>query len=172
MQIPKIAVIFCTFALTATIVQAADNADQAAARAALVAKLFELSAQEAQTNTFKVAPKTVAPVAAKATVAVEKPKAAAKVVAPTVKTETKTVVKKDKPVVKKEAPKKEVVKKEIPAAKPVIKTSSDFAPIAAPALPLSAIKQQKLQDLLAKYKADQITPEEYHRQRAVILEGM
>ena len=42
-------------------------------------------------------------------------------------------------------------------------------PIAAPALPISASKQEQLSALLAKYMADQITPEEYHRQRAAIL---
>ena len=42
-------------------------------------------------------------------------------------------------------------------------------PIAAPALPIADSKEQKLQALLAKYKADQLTPEEYHQQRAEIL---
>ena len=42
-------------------------------------------------------------------------------------------------------------------------------PIASPALPISASKQEQLSALLAKYMADQITPEEYHRQRAAIL---
>ena len=42
-------------------------------------------------------------------------------------------------------------------------------PIAAPTLPISATKEERLQALLAKYKADQISPEEYHKQRAAIL---
>jgi hypothetical protein len=42
-------------------------------------------------------------------------------------------------------------------------------PIEAPAPPISADKQAQLQTLLAKYMADQITPEEYHKQRAEIL---
>jgi len=42
-------------------------------------------------------------------------------------------------------------------------------PIAAPPLPISASKQERLEALLVKYKADQITPEEYHQQRAAIL---
>jgi len=42
-------------------------------------------------------------------------------------------------------------------------------PIAAPALPINATKEEKLQALLAKYKADQLSPEEYHKQRAEIL---
>jgi hypothetical protein len=42
-------------------------------------------------------------------------------------------------------------------------------PIAAPALPIAASKEDRLQALLGKYKADQISPEEYHKQRAAIL---
>jgi hypothetical protein len=42
-------------------------------------------------------------------------------------------------------------------------------PIEAPLLPVTATQQAQLQALLAKYKANQITPEEYHRQRAEIL---
>ena len=41
--------------------------------------------------------------------------------------------------------------------------------IAAPPLPISAEKHQKLNDLLAKDKADQLTPDEYQKQRAAIL---
>ncbi len=39
----------------------------------------------------------------------------------------------------------------------------------APALPISASKEAQLQELTAKYKADQISPEEYQKQRAAIL---
>lgn len=42
-------------------------------------------------------------------------------------------------------------------------------PIEAPALPISASKQARLGQLLDQYKADQITPEQYHQQRAAIL---
>jgi len=41
--------------------------------------------------------------------------------------------------------------------------------LAGPALPISATKVERLQALLDKYKADQLTPEEYHQQRAAIL---
>ena len=41
--------------------------------------------------------------------------------------------------------------------------------IAAPALPIAASKENRLQTLLGKYKINQITPEEYHTQRAAIL---
>jgi hypothetical protein len=38
-----------------------------------------------------------------------------------------------------------------------------------PALPISADKHQRLEALLQKYRADQITPEQYHAERAKIL---
>jgi len=42
-------------------------------------------------------------------------------------------------------------------------------PITAPALPISPAKNAQLQGLLERYKADQITPEQYHTERARIL---
>jgi hypothetical protein len=39
----------------------------------------------------------------------------------------------------------------------------------APPLPISADKGQRLQELLKKYKADQLTPEQYQKERAKIL---
>jgi hypothetical protein len=47
--------------------------------------------------------------------------------------------------------------------------SSGLTPIAAPPLPISAAKQARLQALFEKYKADQITPGQYHTERAKIL---
>lgn len=44
-----------------------------------------------------------------------------------------------------------------------------FAPLEAPASSLPSSKEQRLQDLTDKYKADQISAEEYHAQRAKIL---
>jgi hypothetical protein len=42
-------------------------------------------------------------------------------------------------------------------------------PMTTPPLPISGSKEEQLQALLEKYKADQITPEQYHQQRAAIL---
>jgi hypothetical protein len=44
-----------------------------------------------------------------------------------------------------------------------------FQPIPAPPVPLSAGKADRLAALLGKYKLDQVSPEEYHQQRAAIL---
>jgi hypothetical protein len=49
------------------------------------------------------------------------------------------------------------------AAPPVLQ------PLAGPAPPITAVQQQKLQVLLQKYMADQISPEQYHEERAKIL---
>jgi hypothetical protein len=78
------------------------------------------------------------------------------------------------------APEKVVVQQmETPAAvAPVaapVETKSDVVvepvvkPMETPALPISATKEERLQALLEKYKADQITPEEYHTERAKII---
>jgi colicin import membrane protein len=48
-------------------------------------------------------------------------------------------------------------------------TETTFQPIAGPPLPLSADKQAQLTELLRKYRADEITPEQYHEERAKIV---
>jgi len=44
-----------------------------------------------------------------------------------------------------------------------------FPPLQPPPPAVSSAKRQRLDDLLARYKADQITPEQYHEQRAKVL---
>jgi hypothetical protein len=44
-----------------------------------------------------------------------------------------------------------------------------FTPIQGPPLPISEDKQQQLAELLRKYRADELTPEQYHAERARIL---
>jgi hypothetical protein len=46
-----------------------------------------------------------------------------------------------------------------------------FKPIEPPPSAFSGPKSEKLADLLRKYRADQITPEEYHKQRAALVAG-
>jgi hypothetical protein len=36
-------------------------------------------------------------------------------------------------------------------------------------LPADATKEQRLAELLRRYRGDEITPEDYHKQRAAIL---
>ena len=54
-------------------------------------------------------------------------------------------------------------------AKKPAKGALSFPPIQAPPTAISADKETRLAELLRKYKADEITPEEYHQQRAKIL---
>jgi hypothetical protein len=44
-----------------------------------------------------------------------------------------------------------------------------FPPLQTPPPAIGADKEQRLQELLRKYRADQITPEQYHQERAKIL---
>jgi hypothetical protein len=56
-----------------------------------------------------------------------------------------------------------------PKAAAASQTAPVFQPIQAPPAKLSADKQQKLAELLHRYEADEITPEEYQTERAKIL---
>jgi hypothetical protein len=47
--------------------------------------------------------------------------------------------------------------------------ASSFAPMVAPPTTLSSSKQAQLADLTRRYKADLITPEEYHKERAKLI---
>jgi hypothetical protein len=54
-------------------------------------------------------------------------------------------------------------------AAPAFQPTTSFQPIQGPPLPISTEKQQKLADLLRRYQADQVTPSQYHEERAKIL---
>jgi uncharacterized protein YnzC (UPF0291/DUF896 family) len=49
--------------------------------------------------------------------------------------------------------------------------SMNFPPLEGPPLPISSDKYQRLNELLQRYKADQVTPEQYQVERAKILAG-
>jgi hypothetical protein len=52
---------------------------------------------------------------------------------------------------------------------PVIRDTRGFTRLEGPPSPFSPEKQQRLTALLQRYEADQVTPEQYHQQRAKIL---
>ena len=56
-----------------------------------------------------------------------------------------------------------------PRPKKLTHTVQPFPPLQAPPVDISAAKQQRLDELLRKYRADELTPEEYHQQRAKTL---
>jgi hypothetical protein len=55
------------------------------------------------------------------------------------------------------------------APAPVFSAPPAATAAAVPASPLTGSKQNRLAELLRRYKADAITPQEYHTQRAKIL---
>jgi hypothetical protein len=58
----------------------------------------------------------------------------------------------------------------VDSSKPASAQAAESLPqIEGPAAAIPAGKQQRLDELLNRYRADQITPEEYHQQRAAIL---
>jgi hypothetical protein len=124
-------------------VRAQDNPAQAAAREALMKQMDQVQAPEPQTP----------PAAPTAPATVAKPAASAVEPATPAATTPATA-----PVVIITNP-----------ATPATMNPSTPVPIVAPGLPISMTKEQRLQALLARYKADQITPEQYHTQRAAIL---
>ena len=58
---------------------------------------------------------------------------------------------------------------QFPRKPKVAKGQQPFPPIPGPGTAVSADKQQRLAELLRKYKADEISPEEYHQQRAKVM---
>lgn len=71
---------------------------------------------------------------------------------------------------------KPVAEAEPKSAKPKAKVetkspASELKPLEGPASPLPASKEAQLAELLQLYKAEKVTPQEYHTQRAKILSG-
>jgi hypothetical protein len=59
-----------------------------------------------------------------------------------------------------------------PVQKPArnsVEPSMSLPQLTGPPSSLSSAKQQKLDELLQQYRADQLTPQQYHEQRAKIL---
>lgn len=147
MLISKFSLWTCALALCGGLtLHAQDNPAQAAARAALNQKMLELDANPSATTTAPT---------------------------PTVDKGDNVVMTpiNHKPAkAKKDAAKQTAKQKkaEVTAAKAGT-NDAGIKPITAPAQPIPLSKEDKLNQLLARYKADQITPEEYHAQRAAII---
>ncbi len=144
--LPAVGVI--AFCVSFASVRAQDNPAQAAAREALMKQMNQVQAPEPQTPAAAPA----APVAPAAPAVVVEPAAAAPAAPAAVA-----------------APAVVILQTNVVAAPPASVSIPSPAPIVAPALPISMTKEQRLQALLAQYKSDQITPEQYHTQRAAIL---
>jgi len=141
-----------------------DNPAQAAARIALAKQLFEMNApQNGAQNEVEI--KQIPPTQA------ESKETATKNAGETKATSTAVAVKPaPAPAPAPRAPAPVVASKPMPGSENnYVGKELGLKQIPAPALPINGSKAARLQDLLEKYKSDQISPEEYHRQRAAIL---
>jgi len=137
-------------------VRAQDTPAQAAARAALMQKMTEMDAQQSQpTNSNPLASVVIPPSAGQE-----------QAVQPAVVTPTIPPPVVPPPATPEVAP---VVNPPPPANESYAGKTLGLKPIDAPPPPVSARKEAELQALLAKYMADQVTPDEYQKARAAIL---
>jgi hypothetical protein len=181
MQISKFSIALCVLALGITFAARADDTPaQAAARAAVAAKLNELAQTPFRTNMVNVVPPPVEtnsmPTASMEMTnapMVQPPAAMTSDIsqnAPAMQTNslpTPTMENTNAP-----APPTGLTITNAPPAPPEnLSVITNAPPMTAPALPISATKAEKLEALTAKYKMDQISPEEYFKQRAAILNG-
>jgi hypothetical protein len=190
MQFPTASLVIGALALGAAgSLCAADNPAQAAARMAMVQKLSELSAQSPPATNTAATPKVAAakPVKAQTPAAAKvktrppgNPSAPTAVAAPTVAAARPVPV--AEPVAACPAVMTNAcaqTKADLKAAPAPAKNAGPAAwypgketglpPLVAPASPLAPDQETKLQTLLEKYKADQLTSEQYQQQRAAIL---
>jgi hypothetical protein len=187
MKISKRLLVLCALAMGATClsVRAEDNPAQAAARIALAKQLFGASTQPPQAAAVQTAASPTAQPLDENQLAAQRAAQMAALAAglparPAVETTAKTN-KPHSPAAL--AAKPAVAVAPPPASQPAVTAppsakpaEANYAgkdlgmkPIVAPALPITASKEDRLAALLMKYKADQISPEEYHTQRAAIL---
>ena len=191
MQISKFPVWVCALALCGGVaLHAQDNAAQAAARAALLQKMNELDANPSAAMTPAPAPApapTPAPVPAQPTAVpvVAAPAAPVVEITPTPAIVSPAAVASPAPAVDtaaQTATRAALLQKmndlggtSAPAPQPSATVSAPpvktapAQPDVAPAPPIAASKEQKLAWLLGLYKSNQLTPQQYHEQRAAIL---
>ena len=197
MQIPKISLWICALALGGVItIRAEDTAAQAAARAAMLEKMQELQGDSA-TAPQTPAPAESAP-AAVTPAPTPPPAAPAETVPPVATTPAPVETPADSttttPAITQpgdseaQARARAALNEKMaalgtpavptqpssasnasPAVNAAAAASASPAPIVAPPLPINFSKEQKLDWLLNLYKANQISPQQYHEQRAAIL---
>jgi len=152
-----------------------DTPAQAAARAALVGRMADLNAQQSQPANPGLAPIAVAPSSTAAPMPAKTKPAPPVTAVPKATTTPVPASSSTAPAAVAPTPEKPVAAAVAPVVKPVPANSSyagkslGFPPVEAPPPPVSAQKQADLQALLAKYMANQVSPEEYQKERAAIL---
>jgi hypothetical protein len=192
MQFSKFMPLVCAAAFCGSFISvlADDNPAQAAARAALMQKMNELDAQQASTNAAPppmgdnpsaaaVAQPDQPVISVTASGATQEQPAAttldndAQARALAALQQKMSELDKQTPST---APETSLLEPEAPEIEPAKPADADYPgktlglkPIEAPPLPVSAEKQAQLQALLVKYKADEVTPDQYQTERAKIL---
>ena len=137
-------------------------ADQKAAEIAAAKKQVKANMEQPKPAVVETAPVTDTPAQVQAKQAMANSLFQDSSPAPTVPPTSEVQVNKPAPVVTAVVP--------APAPAPVKVGQSIYPTLPSPPpLPISMEKQQKLQELLTKYRADQVTPDEYQKQRAAIL---
>lgn len=180
MQISKISLLICGIALCSTLVgYAEDNPAQAAARKALEQKMSEMekSACCPATNASACClanPSGDNEAQAKARIALKEKMAEIGTAAAPACCMASQSGDNEAQVKARAALKEKMVElgaPVAPASAPVVQAKSESGVVlpTPPPLPIKASKEARLQELLAQYKADQITPQAYHEQRAAIL---
>jgi hypothetical protein len=182
MRIPKLLPVVCAAAFCAGFitVRAEDNPTQAAARAALMEKLNQWDVQQpppAQPAQPTQPSQPSQPATSPAVVVTpsgavqEQPgqptNAPSKTNVVAGKQSKKTAAPKTKPAAAETKP--VVVQPSKPASPALSGKEPGLQPVKAPAPVIAADKKAKLQALLEKYEANQITPDQYHTERAKIM---
>ncbi len=167
MQIFKFPLWICALALCgAMTLQAQDSAVQAAARSALEQKMKELDTNSTDIPSSTPADAAVVPAAPAAAASTAPPATA--VAAPAAAAATATAVEAapttPAPVVATPPPAETA-----PATAKTEVADASTKPAPAASAPPTLSKAERLSLLLGQYKADQITPQEYHTQRAAIM---
>lgn len=198
MQIPKISLWICALALGGVItIRAEDTAAQAAARAAMLEKMQELEGGST-TAPQTPAPAESAPAAVTPAPTTPPAAAPAETVPPAATTPAPVETPADSTIMspaitqpgdsEAQARARAALNEKMaalgtpaaptqpasasnasPAVNAAAAASASPAPIVAPPLPINFSKEQKLDWLLNLYKANQISPQQYHEQRAAIL---
>jgi hypothetical protein len=175
MQVSKSLLIVCASVICAGFIsaRAQDNPAQAAARAALMEKMNELDGPQTPPPAAVPAEPPPAPTLPATTpepgmAPIQTPEPATTMTPPP---ENSSPVAPPVPITMPATNTMAVQPPPAPAKSTGVKQAGNdgLQPIVAPPLPISMTKEEQLQALLEKYKADQITPQEYFKQRAAIL---
>jgi hypothetical protein len=163
------AIVIITLSSSTLFTRADDNANQAAARAALMEQMND-TGNDMQSPTNAPVPAPQQPALTPPPV-MSTPPPVAPPVAPTMPPMTNMMSAPVTPPVTQTPPPQPPppISPNLPTVPPPIQPTSSENQLVAPPLPISADKQAQLEQLLSRYKADEITPAQYQEERTKIL---